>query len=424
MQGRCAASRSPGPRITAPARVVARRERYFGLARKAISPGPAESRVATPVSGAGTSPTASPPRRATMSASFRVTFGPVPMGHRSASARMTFSVMSMRPLANTASCRMRSNFSCSAIWLMTRVARSCTFASSSLRRMLRSSRISRWRRWKSRLMSARRRSLSRRCDSGIVTLSRSSSVWRSRPSFSTRASSALRAENSRSSACCARLAGAASRNTRSVFTKPIFISAALAASASPPSTAAARILMAAPSEDPAQLELESLDLVPVLALDRRAEREAQRAHRRVPAHREPRAHAQVVRADLLQRAPDVAHVGEEPQAHVLLLVAGHREEDLEVADDAPVAAEDVAVEVARAERGGLETAHRAHAAGVEVLEERQGLAAVAVGVADLAVQQEREPREAFVREEPLALEGRAMVGEVARWDPDLDTDLV
>ena len=42
------ASRSRGPRITAEARVAASRERYFGLARKVISPGAASSSVATP----------------------------------------------------------------------------------------------------------------------------------------------------------------------------------------------------------------------------------------------------------------------------------------------------------------------------------------------------------------------------------------
>src|SRR5512140_2738066 len=67
MRGTLAASRSPRPRITAPARVVASRGRYFGLARNARSEGPAESRVATPVSGALTSPIASPPSCATMS---------------------------------------------------------------------------------------------------------------------------------------------------------------------------------------------------------------------------------------------------------------------------------------------------------------------------------------------------------------------
>src|ERR1700674_5885484 len=75
MRGIEAASRSPGPRITAPARVVARRARYLGFARNAMSAGPAESSVATPVSGALTSPTASPPKRATISLNVSEAFG-------------------------------------------------------------------------------------------------------------------------------------------------------------------------------------------------------------------------------------------------------------------------------------------------------------------------------------------------------------
>src|SRR5688572_13659085 len=67
MRGMEAASRSAGPRITAPARVVASRPRYFGLARKAIWSGPAESSVATPERRVPASPTASPPSRATIS---------------------------------------------------------------------------------------------------------------------------------------------------------------------------------------------------------------------------------------------------------------------------------------------------------------------------------------------------------------------
>ncbi len=62
----------------------------------------------------------------------------------SASALITLSVMSIRWLAKTTgSCRIRSNFSASAICWMTLFARSWTLASSSLRRRLRSSRNSR-----------------------------------------------------------------------------------------------------------------------------------------------------------------------------------------------------------------------------------------------------------------------------------------
>src|SRR5574340_1431860 len=58
----------------------------------------------------------------------------------SASALITLSVMSTRGLAYTASWKMMSYFSDSAIALMARLARSSTDASSSLRRWLRSSR--------------------------------------------------------------------------------------------------------------------------------------------------------------------------------------------------------------------------------------------------------------------------------------------
>src|SRR5258708_5537931 len=75
MRGARAASRSPRPTITAPARVVASLWRYLGFARKAISEGPAESSVATPARGLATSPTASPPRRATISLNVNAGFG-------------------------------------------------------------------------------------------------------------------------------------------------------------------------------------------------------------------------------------------------------------------------------------------------------------------------------------------------------------
>src|SRR5262249_1884032 len=93
-----------------------------------------------------------------------------PSAYLSASALMTLSVMSMRVLAyTTGSCRMRSNFSDSAICWITLFARSCTLASSSLRRRLRSSRNSRWSRCMSRVMLARSRSLLRRSFSAMVT---------------------------------------------------------------------------------------------------------------------------------------------------------------------------------------------------------------------------------------------------------------
>src|SRR5258708_15465357 len=157
----------------------------------------------------------------------------------------------------------------------------------------------------------------------------------------------------------------------------------------------------------------SLDLVVRLALDRRAEGEAQRPYRRIPAYRESGGGAQVFQLDLVTRPTDVAHVQEYAEADILLLVAGHRKERLEVADETPVAAQHIADGIAGTQARGLEAAHRAHAARVEVLEERQRLAAVAVGVARLAVQHEGEPRKALRGEEPLALGVGAGVLEVA-----------
>src|SRR5579862_348616 len=421
MRGMLPASRSPGPRITAPARVVASLERYFGLARKAISAGPAESSVATPVSGAPTSPTASPPSFATISRSVRA----AKIDHLSASALMTLSVMSIFPLANTASWRIRSNFSCSAIWLMTRVARSWTEASSSLRRRLRSSRISRCMRWKLRLTSASWRSLSRRAASVIVTLSRSSSACMSRPCFSILASSAFLAANSFSSFCCARLAGEASRKTRSVFTNPIFRSAAAAGRTRPQTANAANhLFMSEPLENLAELELEALDLVPGPLLHRIGEREAQGPDRRVPAYRDTDRDAHVLPANEVVGAPDVAAVDEARQAHVLLLVARHRKQHLEVADEPAVAAEDIAVLVLGSEARHREAADRSHAARVEVLEERQRLVLVAVRIAELAVHHEREEGNALGSPEVLALVREAIVREVARWQAHLEPDLV
>jgi len=54
------------------------------------------------------------------------------------------------------------------------------------------------------------------------------------------------------------------------------------------------------------------------------------------------------------------------------------------ADDLLLAAGRVAVDVLRPDRRGLVAAHRADAAGVERLEERQRLAGIAVGVPEIA----------------------------------------
>jgi hypothetical protein len=65
------------------------------------------------------------------------------------SAASTLSVMSMRGLAQTASCSTMSKPSVMASCLMMRVDFSAMPARSSLVRWFRSSRNSRWRRWNS-----------------------------------------------------------------------------------------------------------------------------------------------------------------------------------------------------------------------------------------------------------------------------------
>src|SRR5207245_2531666 len=131
-------------------------------------------------------------------------------------ALITLSVMSMRGLAKTASWKMMSYFSCSAIWRMTRFACSTTWASSSLRRWFRSSRNSRCRRWKSRFRSPNSRSLVRRWVSLMVTEFFSSSSCIFFSCSAACASSWSRFWNSASIFFCALTAGVASRRMRSV----------------------------------------------------------------------------------------------------------------------------------------------------------------------------------------------------------------
>src|SRR5256885_234336 len=70
--------------------------------------------------------------------------------------------------------------------------------------------------------------------------------------------------------------------------------------------------------------------------------------------------------------------------------AGHREGQLQAAGRLAVAAERVAKHVLRTEREGAMATHGAGAAGEEVLEERQRLAADAARGADLAAGEEGE----------------------------------
>ena len=127
-----------------------------------------------------------------------------------------------------------------------------------------------------------------------------------------------------------------------------------------------------------------------LGVERNGVAELERADRRVP--RDADAGRVAERLELAARVAvgvDLAGVDEHARAHRLVALED-RIEQLDVADDLALAAERVAVDVARAERAVLVAAHRADAAGVERLEERQRLAAVAVAVADVAAQHQHE----------------------------------
>src|SRR5688572_13932754 len=212
-------------------------------------------------------------------------------------------------------------------------------------------------------------------------------------------------------------------------TKPIFSSAAPALSAAQPSTSAVAIapsveyeyfnvvsLTRSRSERTAEGELEVLLAVVRLFQDRQAD-----AHFKRPEGRNPE-------CGDARRGPDVAHlvaIAGRPDvdegAHArgtLPLEPREGKENLGIAQILEPAAARVALDVLGTDREHAETAHRAHAAEIEVLEERQrGRITVAVARADLSVQHERQI--ARDREVALVLVGVPVVGEAAAGDPDL-----
>src|SRR6185369_6673035 len=100
------------------------------------------------------------------------------------------------------------------------------------------------------------------------------------------------------------------------------------------------------------LELETLDSIRGLFLDRRAVAELQRAHWRDPRQAQTGRRAQAVGRDALALAPDVAGVGEGEDAQRLVVArARHREVQLGVEVQAAGAA-DVGT-------GGVDHAERA-----------------------------------------------------------------
>src|SRR5688572_15399753 len=320
---------------------------------------------------------------------------------------------------------MMSNFSCSAITLMTRFACSTTCASSSLRRWFRSSRNSRCLRWNSRLMSPNSRSFARRAFSPIVTefLSRSSCMRLSCSAIL--ASSWSRFWNSASIFFCARTAGAASRRMRSVLTKPnlpvpvagVWAAAGSVATARAAARARRARRVIRSSESGTERELYPLDVIAVLLVDRLREGDAQGAEGRQPRQAQAACVAQLGEFHFLPLAPHLAGVDERGQLERRIGGrAGHREGHLGRAGEAAVSADRVARQVPRPEREGAVAAHRIRTAREVGLEERQRLAAESPCVTEVTAQHQRES--ARQRGEPLvlvveAVELQVSAGELA-----------
>src|SRR5258707_215388 len=246
----------------------------------------------------------------------------------------------------------------------------------------------------------------------------SSTCWRLSCS-SSRAISSSRFWNSAFSLVCARIAGAESRSTRSVLTKPMRLLGdacragwASAGSANSVSAAAARRkqVIKSFSEVGSDGELYLLRLVLAPGVDRVGIGDLQRPERRRPVECEAGRIAQ--RIGLVGLVEDLAAVDEPGQAQqAVLRRARHGELQLGAAVQLAVAADDVAGAVARAEGEGAVAAHRAGTAAVEVLEERQRLVAEPAGVADIAVEHQRQV--ARHRAEPLVLVDQAVELQIA-----------
>src|SRR5687768_3875088 len=118
-------------------------------------------------------------------------------------------------------------------------------------------------------------------------------------------------------------------------------------------------------------------------------RQPQRAERRRPEQADAGGVAQLAKVDLI--AVHLPAVDERSEAQrAVLLGAWHGEKDLGDAGDLAVAAGRVTQLVARAERERSVAAHRTRAAGEEILEERQRLAAVPAGETEVAAQVQGE----------------------------------
>src|SRR5258708_20089254 len=155
-------------------------------------------------------------------------------------------------------------------------------------------------------------------------------------------------------------------------------------------------------------------MVRALGIERLGKGQAQRAEGRCPEERQSGGIAQVRKIEA--RREDVAAIDEPGEAQRRVRArAGHREQELEAAGRLAVAADDVAVQVLRAERERAVAAYRAGAAGKEVLEERQRLAADATRPTEVgACKAGESPRQRAI---PLVLVAEAPVPHAAAPTP-------
>src|SRR6267378_5647737 len=146
-----------------------------------------------------------------------------------------------------------------------------------------------------------------------------------------------------------------------------------------------------PSECVAKRELDALDIVPGLVVQRPCETDLHRPHRRVPGEADSRRRPHLRKVEFIVQSVNLASVDERSEAHrPVETAARHGKQQLRRYVDLAVAAEEAAVYVARAQGRRPESAYAADAARVIVLEERQRLSAIAVAEVELAAQHKRE----------------------------------
>src|SRR5258706_4507638 len=146
-----------------------------------------------------------------------------------------------------------------------------------------------------------------------------------------------------------------------------------------------------PSECVAECELDALDIVPGLVVQRPCETDLHRPDRRVPGKADSRRRPHLRKVEFIVRSVNLASVDERSEAHrPVKTAARHGKQQLRRYVDLAVAAEEAAVYVARAQGRRPVSAYAADAPRVVVLEKRQRLSAIAVAEVELAAQHERK----------------------------------